>query len=145
MKVITRKFGEIEIEEKKILSMPHGLPGFPGLTCFILLEDAATAPFCWFQSVEDPNIAITIVNPLLFKPDYKPDLKVVIAGNNWKGIQEEELLKYVVINILEEKSGKKVTANLMGPLVINPENNEVVQVVLSDSSYSLQYNLLEPD
>ena len=68
MKINTRKFGRIEIEKTKILSMPEGLPGFPGFERFVLLEDPKTAPFCWFQSVQEPNLALIVMNPLLFMP-----------------------------------------------------------------------------
>ncbi|MCK5350563.1 MAG: flagellar assembly protein FliW, partial [Desulfobacula sp.] len=55
----------------------------------------------------------------------------------------DDLLIYVVVNIIGEKENKKITANLMGPLVINSKNNEAVQVVISDPAYSCQYNILE--
>ncbi len=145
MKINTRKFGEIDIEETKILTMPDGLAGFPGFKRFILIEKPDARPFCWFQSVENPNLALVVLNPFLFKPDYHFDLKGLINTRNWTGLKEEDLLIYVVINISENHSrGKKITANLIGPLVINPLNNEVVQVVISDSAYSYKYNILDP-
>ena len=44
---------------------------------------------------------------------------------------------------LNSNDETKITANLMGPLIINPKNHEVVQVVISDTSYSHQHNVLE--
>ena len=92
MKIKTRKFGEIEIDEKKILSMPKGLPGFPGFERFVLIEDPESAPFCWFQSLEEPNLALVIINPFLFKPDYEIDLKEFIISMGWKDVQIKDLL-----------------------------------------------------
>ncbi len=123
--------------------MPEGLPGFPGFERFVLLEDQKTAPFCWLQSLEEPDLALVIMDPLVFKPDYRIGLKKFISDMNWPGVKEENLLVYVVVNITGEKEDKKITANLMGPLVINSINNEVVQVVISDAAYSYQYNILE--
>jgi len=143
VKIETRKFGEINIDEKKILTMPEGLPGFPGFERFVLIEDKESAPFCWFQSLEEPNLAIVIMNPMVFKPDYRLGLKSFINERNWVGVKDDDLLVYVVINISGEGENKKITANLMGPLVINPKNNEAVQVVISDPAYSCQYNILE--
>ncbi|MCK5162647.1 MAG: flagellar assembly protein FliW [Desulfobacula sp.] len=143
MKINTRKFGEITIDEKKILTMPEGLPGFSGFERFVLLEDPKTAPFCWFQSLEEPNLALVIMDPLVFKPDYRLGLKKFISDMNWTDMKEGDLLIYVVVNIIGEKENKKITANLMGPLVINSKNNEAVQVVISDPAYSCQYNILE--
>jgi len=143
LKIMTRKFGEIEIDKKKILVMPEGLPGFPGFERFILLEDPKSAPFCWFQSIEEANLALVVMNPLSFKPDYQLDLQTLIAGRDWKNVKQEELLIFVVINIKEGDPKNKITANLMGPLICNLENNEVVQIALCDSDYSHQYDVLE--
>ena len=142
MKIMTRKFGEIEIDEKKILVMPEGLPGFPGFERFILLEDPKTSPFCWFQSMEEPNLALVIMSPFIFKPDYKIDLEGFIASRDWKETQTGDVLIYVVINISEGEKEKKITANLMGPIIINSKNNEAIQVIISDSTYSHQHNVL---
>lgn len=143
MKINTRKFGEIEIDEAKILSMPEGLPGFAGFEKFILLEDPKTAPFCWFQSIEEPILSLIVMNPFLFKPDYRLDLDAFIESRDWKDIKPDELLVYVVVNVSEVNTVKKITANLMGPLIINPKKHEVVQVVISDTTYSHQHNVLD--
>ncbi|MFH1155856.1 MAG: flagellar assembly protein FliW [Pseudomonadota bacterium] len=145
MKINTRKFGTVEIDPKKVLTMPEGLPGFPGFSRFVLIEDAKSAPFCWFQSVEEANLALVLINPFLFKPDYHFELDDLIRNRQWGDIGEERLVIYVVVNISGEKAEKRITANLMGPIVINPDNNETIQVILSDASYSHQHNLLAPE
>ena len=140
---MTRKFGEIEIDEKKVLLMPEGLPGFPGFERFVLMEDPKSAPFCWFQSVDAPNLALVVMSPFIFKPDYDIDLEEFIASRKWKGIKSKDVLIYVVINISEGEKDKKITANLIGPIVINPKTNEAVQVIMPNSVYSHQHNVLE--
>lgn len=142
MKILTRKFGEIDIDETKILTMPDGLPGFDGFEKFVLLEDAKTAPFCWFQCVEEPNLSIILMSPYVFMPDYTLDTKEFIETRGWHDVTSEELLIYVVINVSKREEGTRITANMMGPLLINPKNNEVVQVVVSDTSYSHQHDVL---
>lgn len=143
LKVNTRKFGEISIDKEKALTMPEGLPGFPGYEKFVLLEDKNTAPFCWFQSMEEPDLALVIMDPLVFKSDYRIDLKKIIKDLDWKDGVEEKLLTYVVINIRGEGVNKSITANLMGPLVINPVIRQVAQVILSDPDYSYQYDVMQ--
>ncbi|WP_300456291.1 flagellar assembly protein FliW [Desulfobacula sp.] len=143
MKIETRKFGKIEIDETKIITMPEGLPGFAGFDRFVLLEDEKIAPFSWFQSITEPDLALVIMNPLLFKPDYKVNgLNEFSVTRGWKDTQVSDFLIYVVVNISNGKEEQKITANLMGPLIINSKNNEAVQVVMSDSSYSHQHNVL---
>ena len=143
MKIKTRKFGKIEIDENKTLSMPEGLPGFSGFERFVLLEDPKSAPFCWFQSVEEPNLALVIMSPFLFKPDYEIDLKGFIASRGWGNVETKDLLVYVVINISKGEKVNRITANLIGPIIINLKNNEAIQVVISNSTYSHQHNVLE--
>ncbi len=143
MKIKTRKFGEIEIDENKTLSMPEGLPGFAGFERFVLLEDPKTAPFCWFQSLEEPNLALVLMSPFLFEPDYEIDLKGFIASRGWENVETKDLVVYVVINITKGEGVNKITANLIGPIIINLKNNEAIQVVISNSIYSHRHNVLE--
>jgi len=143
VKIMTRKFGEIDIDEKKILFMPEGLPGFPGFERFVLLEDPKSAPFCWLQSMEEPNLALVMMSPFIFMPDYEIDLEGFIASRGWKGIEKKDLLVYVVVNISKGEDGRKITSNLIGPIIINSKNNEAIQVIVSNSSYSYQHNVLE--
>lgn len=144
MKINTRKFGKIEIDETKIIIIPEGLPGFPDFERFVLLEDEKIAPFSWFQSVEEPDLALVIMNPLIFMPDYKLDgLDEFITARGWKKTTVEDLLIYVVVKISKGEKEQVITANLMGPLVINSINNQGVQVVISNSSYSHEHNILE--
>jgi flagellar assembly factor FliW len=144
LKINTRKFGEIEIDQKKIITMPEGLPGFPGFERFVLLEDAKTAPFCWLQSLDEPNLALIIMDPFLFKSDYQIDLKGFITIRGWKDVTIEDLLVYVVVNVIsKEDTQKSITANLIGPIIVNSKNNEAIQVAISNKNYSHQHNVLE--
>ena len=141
MKIETRKFGEIDIAEDKIFRMPAGMLGFPGRERYTLLERAESRPFCWLQCVDDPDLSMVVMNPFLFKPDYSVDLKVAAREMGWEELDEAKVLLYVVINIREDDA-KGITANLIGPIVINTEKKEAVQMVLSDSAYSHQYDVL---
>ncbi|MBF0211533.1 MAG: flagellar assembly protein FliW [Desulfamplus sp.] len=143
MKIQTRKFGEIDIDENLILTMPEGLPGFPGFDRFILIEKAETTPFCWFQSIEQPNLNLVIMSPFFFKPDYEPELETIIEIRNWHGVKKEELQVFVVVNISGEGESKTITANLMGPIVVNQKTKEAVQFVFSNSNYSHQHDVLK--
>jgi len=143
VKIQTRKFGEIEIDETKTLTMPEGLPGFPGFEKFVLLEDPKTAPFCWFQSIEAPDLSLIVMNPVLFKADYAPDLSVLIEARGWENVKSDKILTFVVINIQDKEDEKSITANLMGPIVINLDSLEAVQVAICDTGYSHQYDVVK--
>lgn len=144
MKISTRRFGDIHIDAGKILTMPEGLPGFPGFDHFVVIEDKKTVPFCWLQSTQEPNLALVIMDPFLFMPDYQVNVETLVTDMDWKNIKRKDLLIYVVVNIFGENETKKITANLMGPLVINIKNNQAVQLIMGDSPYSCQHNILAP-
>lgn len=141
----TRKFGEIEIDQHKVLTIVDGLPGFESYTRFALLEDPKTKPFCWLQSVEEPNLALVVMDPFVFMPDYSIDLKSVKLSHRWNNISDQDLAIYVVINISDRGGETQIRANLIGPIIINVKTGEMVQVVFSDTRYSHQYNILGPE
>ncbi len=141
MKIETSQLGTIQIAEDKIISMPAGMPGFPGKRRFIILEREETRPFYWYQCVDDPNLALVIMNPYLFKPDYLVDLKPALKEMSWETDEQDSLKLYVVVNA-SEGVPEKVTANLIGPLVINTRKREAVQIIIHDSPYSHQHPIL---
>ena len=143
MKIETPQFGTIEIAEDKIITMPAGMPGFPGRRRFIILEREETQPFYWYQCVDDPDLALVIMDPYLFKPDYSVDLNPALKEMSWEADGEDSLKLYVVVNA-SEGVPEKITANLIGPLVINTQRHEAVQMVVHDSPYSHRYPILRP-
>jgi len=143
LKIETAQFGTIQIAEGKIITMPAGMPGFPGRRRFIILEREETRPFCWYQCVDDPGLALVIMNPYFFKPDYSVDLKPALKEMSWENDGEDSLSLYVVVNA-SEGMPEKITANLIGPLVINSRRHEAVQMVIHDSPYSHRYPILRP-
>jgi len=135
MKILTRKFGEVEVDEDKILTVHGGLLGFEGLEKYILLSEPKTAPLCWLQSIEEPNLSLVVVDPYLFEPDYAVNLDELIHSQNWKDTDAHNLIPYVVVNLSEETPEKQITTNLLGPIIINPRNNEMAQMIISDANY----------
>jgi flagellar assembly factor FliW len=135
LKLETRDFGPVEIDDRKVITMPSGMPGFPGMQHFVILEREGTRPFLWYQSVEDPQLAFALINPYLFKPDYEVNLAPAAKDMSWEESRKEDLAVYVIVNA-SEGVPEKITANLIGPLVINTGKNEAVQMVISGSPYS---------
>ena len=71
----TRVFGEIGIVEEKVITFPNGIVGFPMLKRFTLLFDAekgSNVGIKWLQSIDEPNFAIPVMDPLAVKNDYNP-------------------------------------------------------------------------
>ncbi|MBO6297998.1 MAG: flagellar assembly protein FliW [Lachnospiraceae bacterium] len=130
MVIKTRIFGEVTIDDEKMISFPNGIVGFPELTDFALIHDAEKGNqggIRWLQSVQEPNFAMPVVDPLVIRTDYNPSvdeelLKVIGDGDN--------LLVLVTITVPTDL--KKMSINLKAPLVVNVDTRKAVQVVLED-------------
>ena len=69
MRINTRVFGEIDIEDTKIICFPNGIVGFPELTDFALIHDEEKGPggIAWLQSMQETQFAMPVIDPLLIK------------------------------------------------------------------------------
>ena len=136
MKIKTERFGEIEVEERKILRFPQSIPGFTA-TQFTLLTIEEHHPFRWLQSVDAPSLAFVILDPLPYFKDYKP----VVSNMDLTFLEmtaQSEALLFVICVI---KDGPSITANLLAPVLINPKNNLGKQVILLNQDYPIRQPL----
>ncbi|WIV12048.1 flagellar assembly protein FliW [Proteiniborus sp. MB09-C3] len=141
MKLLTRDFNEIEIDEKNIINFKDGIPGFDDLERFIIIANPdMDIPFKWLQSVEQPELAFIITNPFLFKEDYEFNIpEHILEKLNIK--DEKDVLVYSVVVIPEDIT--KMTANLAGPIIINTREKLGKQIVLDDNRYTTKHYILE--
>ena len=144
MKVNTTRFGQLILEEEKIIDMPTGMLGFPDKRRFFILKNREDSPFFWYQCVDDPTLAFVITNPSLFVPNYKVDLSEAFKVMMWDPAELECVLVYVVVNI-PKGCPKKMTGNFIGPILINQKKSQAVQTVISNSPYSHQYPLFKTE
>ncbi|MBW2078215.1 MAG: flagellar assembly protein FliW, partial [Deltaproteobacteria bacterium] len=135
-------FGTITIEEEKIITMPFGMLGFPDVKRYVILQHKENSPFFWYQSVDDPTLAFVIMSPFLFKPDYNVDVENVLKEMSWNEEEKQNNLElYVVVNIPKGEPDK-MTANFIGPILINNKIHQAVQMVISDSPYTHKFPLV---
>ena len=144
MNINTTRFGMIAIQAERIIQMPYGMIGFPDHKRFVIMPHKENSPFYWYQSLDDPELAYVITNPFFFIPDYVVDLDDRVHVLPWdKADGKHELALYVIVNIPKGEP-QKMTANLIGPLVVNSRTRQSVQIVVPDSAYSHRFPLLEP-
>lgn len=140
MNILTSRFGEIEIPEDLIIRMTKPVLGFERLKKYVIIETDDFEPFKWFQSVDDPDVAFVIVNPLIFFPDY-------IIEVNPKEIEElkvssqEDIITYAIVTIPSDYT--RMTANLQGPILINSKTNLSKQLVLVNSKYNIRHRVMD--
>ena len=137
MKVDTKAFGVIEIDEKQKVNIPQGLLGFEDCNDYVIFD--ADQPFLWLQSVDIKEVAFILLDPFLFRKDYEANVtneELAEIGLSSPG----NALIFVIVTIPHD--GSPMTANLQGPIVINKENMTGMQVILSDSKWRTRHDIV---
>lgn len=140
MQIQTKYFDQIEINHKNILTFPKGIPAFENLKEFILIDLPDNSAFTCLQSIEEQEIAFLMVNPWDFFPDY--DIKISDEELKDIGIQKKEQVKVYNIATIP-KEAKNITINLIGPIIINQENNQAEQIILNTPIYHTKHPILQ--
>lgn len=125
------QLGSVDIDESKVLSFPDGLLGFPDIERFAVVDAGDEGTYFWLQAVDDPQLAFLAAQPWAFFPDYAP----VLADADQEALaltSAEDATLFCLLTITDDA----VTANLLGPLVVNTTTRQGRQVVLGDSEYS---------
>ena len=138
-KIKTKRFGEIEEDEGKIVRFAAGLPAFEDEHEFIIVPYDEESPYVFLQSATTPDLAFLMTIPFIFFPDYEFRLEDDVLKSLALESQED-LLLYTLLTI-PGSDIREMTANLLAPIVINSRTNEGRQVVLDKSSYCTKHKL----
>ncbi len=133
IRVQTSRFGEITVREDKLITMTTPFLGFPESKRFVLRPHGPESPFMWLQSLDNPNLAFVVIQPAVLIPQYKPEISVHVK----KELQipngnEPDLL---LILTIPKNNPQAMTANLLGPVAINPVERLAKQVLLDPVKY----------
>lgn len=125
--IATVRFGELTIEAERILSIPEGIPGFPGMQRAVLLPIDPDSLFFWIQAIDDPALAFLAVVPWTFFPDYEPEISS--QDQEELGLQSAgDALVLCLVTV--HRDPDRMTANLLGPIIVNTATAQARQVVL---------------
>ncbi|MFG0328746.1 MAG: flagellar assembly protein FliW [Phycisphaerales bacterium] len=138
MIVSTSRFGEVEVEDDRVITFPAGLLGFSSMTRFVLLQPNPEGVFYWLQSVDTPELAFVVTDPSLFVTGYEvPMRREQLDGLGVESLDDAQVL--VIVN----RYGQHLTGNLQGPLVINVTTRVGEQIVLADQRWTTRHKLIE--
>lgn len=140
MLIETTRFGQVDIDGSKIITLPGGMLGFPKHRRFALVQTASDPVFFWLQSVDDPALAFVVCDPLVFVPDYS----VPIRADDVEALVLEDLSDCQVLVVVNKVDGA-LTANLLGPLVVGAHSLIGKQLVLSDKRYGTRHKLMRTE
>lgn len=142
MKAATRLFGEIEIEESKIITFEDGIIGFPDMKKFTLIfdEEKEDRPsISWLQSMDEPEIAFPVMDPLFVCETYNPSVEDELL-KNLGTIKEDNL--YVLVTVTVPQDIKELAVNLKAPIVINTDTRKASQIIVEDD-LPVRYRIYE--
>ena len=138
----TKVFGEIEVDESKLICFEDGILGFPELKRFMLIHDEENSGefISWMQSIDEPGFAMPVIDPLRVCPDYNPEVEDELL-KSLGDITEDELLVLVTVTVPPEI--EKMTSNLKAPFIINAGTLKACQIILEDEQYLVKYPIYE--
>lgn len=143
MRVKTRYFGEIELDESKIITFTGGLFGFEEYNRFTLLynSDGEERPsISWLQCIDEQSLALPVMMPTIVMPEYNPIVEdgVLETLGDWN---EENIS--ILVTVTVPKDLKLMTTNMKAPIIINTENMQGCQVVVENPDYQIRYSIYD--
>jgi flagellar assembly factor FliW len=140
LKIQTTRFGEVEVEDQSIILVQGGIIGFARYERYMIIEHNSESPFFWLQAVDSPDLAFVIVDPCLFMPDFNLTLSEPILAD-LKAQESQEVAVHVLVTIPHGRP-QEMTANLLGPLVINTQAKLARQIIVDDERYSHRHPII---
>ena len=141
MEVNSRIFGQISIEDEKLIHFVNGIVGFPDLTEFALIHDEEKkGGIRWLQSMQEPQFALPVLNPLDVLETYNPQVEDELL-KPLGDLAPDDMLVLVTVTVPSDLT--KMTVNLRGPIVINTATMKASQVITEGDTYSVKYPIYE--
>ncbi len=116
----------------KIITFPEGIPGFETYTTYTIFhkEEKEIGAY-WLESVEEPKVTFTLVDPTDYGLHYTLDLtdgeQALLAADD-----PRQLAILMMLTKPESPDNGQVAlnANIGGPIIINMKNQRGIQKVL---------------
>jgi flagellar assembly factor FliW len=128
MLVSTTRFGQVQSNQEDIIVFPQGLIGFEASRQWLILPDPENRDVLWLQSLTQPQVALPLVSPRQFAPDYK----VSVTNRSMAPLHLRSTDRVFVMNVMS-KSGKTLTINLRSPILINLTKRLACQAITTDT------------
>lgn len=143
MRINTKAFGEVEISDDKIITFEKGIIGFPDMKRFTLLHDeekGTSAGIRFLQSIEEPGFAMPVMDPLVVKQDYDPEVDDELLKGMGQ-LTDENILVLVTVTVPSDLT--KMTVNLQGPIIINVDERKACQLIVENGAYPVKFPIYD--
>ncbi|MBO4496856.1 MAG: flagellar assembly protein FliW [Lachnospiraceae bacterium] len=143
MRINTRYFGTVDLDDDKVIVFDDGLFGFEEYKKFALIfnNEAKERPaISWLQSVDEQALALPVMIPTIVKPDYNPVVEddALETLGAWN---EENISVLVTVTVPEDL--KNMTTNLKAPIIINTDTMKGVQTVVENQDYEIRFKIYD--
>jgi flagellar assembly factor FliW len=133
-------FKNLVFSEKDEIFFESGIPGFEQSKKFVLVQIPDYLPFEWLACTDGSKLRFAVINPMMFRPDYTPNIPKAQLKD--LGLEKaEDVLLYCIVTI--RKNPAESTANLSGPIVINRTKRIGRQIILDDERYGTQETIIK--
>jgi flagellar assembly factor FliW len=141
--VESSRFGSFEVDEDRVLHIDAGILGIPDSTGYVLVETGDDdATYFWLQSIDEPDVAFLATTPWQFFPDYE----LVVGDDELDALalrRPEDAEVFLLLTVHRDgEQVRDITANLLGPVVVNTATRRARQLVLEHASYTTQASLV---
>jgi len=143
MRINTRYFGTVDLDDDKVITFDDGLFGFEEYKKFALIfnNEAKERPaISWLQSVDEQALALPVMIPTIVKPDYNPVVEddALDTLGDWN---EDNISVLVTVTVPENL--KEMTTNLKAPIIINTNSMKGVQTVVENQDYEIRFKIYD--
>lgn len=132
-------FKNLVYAKDDVIQFPTGIPGFEKNKEFVIVQVPEYMPFEWLVATDGSELRFAIINPMVFRPDYSPNI-IKEQLEDLAIEKPEDILLYVIITIRENP--EESTANLIGPVIINKTKRIGKQIIIEDDNYSTKELIL---
>lgn len=134
MQINTTRFGAVEIQSSDVLEFPLGLIGLEPWTKWVVLADGENSGLGWLQSTERADLALAVVSPRRYVPDYKVrlssrDLTPLEAP---QGVTPQVIVAMSCHGGAPGQGAQALSLNLKAPILVCLETRRGRQVVAKD-------------
>ncbi len=146
MHIDSRVFGEIDIDDDKIIRFEDGVIGFEEYHNYALIYDeekkkGANGGIMWLQCMDEPELAFPVADPLHIYPGYNPVVEDEWLASIGEFNDVEDIFLLSILTVPSDIT--KVTANLKAPVIINMITRKACQTIVNNEEYEIKYNIYD--
>jgi flagellar assembly factor FliW len=114
MTIESSRFGTLHFEDEAVIEFPLGLIGLGG-THYGLIDRNPNSGFLWLHCLDDPTLALPVVDPRLFFPSFS--LQLGAEDCELVGV-EDPMSAALFVTVRARPRPEEITVNLRAPIVV---------------------------